>query len=61
MLIKMGAKIEGLDTDTLVVTGVESLHGCEYAVVADRIETGSYWLLQLLQVDVLKPRIQIRL
>ncbi len=42
MLIKMGAKIEGLDTDTLVVTGVESLHGCEYSVVADRIETGSY-------------------
>lgn len=42
MLIAMGAKIEGLDTDTLVVTGVESLHGCEYAVVADRIETGSY-------------------
>lgn len=42
MLIRMGAKIEGLDTDTLVVTGVESLHGCEYAVVADRIETGSY-------------------
>ena len=42
MLIKMGAKIEGLDTDTLVVTGVESLQGCEYAVVADRIETGSY-------------------
>ena len=42
MLIKMGARIEGLDTDTLVVTGVESLHGCEYAVVADRIETGSY-------------------
>jgi len=42
MLIKMGAKIEGLDTDTLIVTGVERLHGCEYAVVADRIETGSY-------------------
>ena len=42
MLIKMGAKIEGLGTDTLVVTGVESLHGCEYSVVADRIETGSY-------------------
>ncbi|NHB59369.1 UDP-N-acetylglucosamine 1-carboxyvinyltransferase [Acinetobacter shaoyimingii] len=42
MLVKMGAKIEGIDTDTLVVTGVESLHGCEHAVVADRIETGSY-------------------
>ncbi|WP_130804534.1 UDP-N-acetylglucosamine 1-carboxyvinyltransferase [Acinetobacter ihumii] len=42
MLVKMGAKIDGIDTDTLVITGVESLHGCEYAVVADRIETGSY-------------------
>lgn len=42
MLIKMGAKIEGLDTSTLVVTGVEYLQGCEYSVVADRIETGSY-------------------
>lgn len=42
MLNKMGAKIEGIDTDTLVVTGVESLQGCEYVVVADRIETGSY-------------------
>lgn len=42
MLVKMGAKIEGIDTDTLVVTGVERLNGCEHAVVADRIETGSY-------------------
>lgn len=42
LLIKMGAKIEGLNTDTLTVTGVDTLHGCEYAVVADRIETGSY-------------------
>ncbi|TXJ10315.1 MAG: UDP-N-acetylglucosamine 1-carboxyvinyltransferase [Acinetobacter sp.] len=42
LLIKMGAKIEGLDTDTLTVTGVEQLHGCAYNVVADRIETGSY-------------------
>lgn len=42
MLNKMGAKIEGIDTDTLIVTGVEKLHGCEHAVVADRIETGSY-------------------
>ncbi len=52
MLIKMGAKIEGLDTDTLVVTGVESLHGCEYAVVADRIETGSIWQLRQLRAVV---------
>ncbi|MFU8925817.1 UDP-N-acetylglucosamine 1-carboxyvinyltransferase [Acinetobacter puyangensis] len=42
LLIKMGAKIEGLETHTLTVTGVDQLHGCEYRVVADRIETGSY-------------------
>ncbi len=42
MLVKMGAKIDGIGTDTLTVHGVESLQGCEYAVVADRIETGSY-------------------
>lgn len=42
MLIKMGAIIDGIDTDTLIVTGVENLTGCEYPVVADRIETGSY-------------------
>ncbi len=42
LLNKMGAKISGIDTDTLIVEGVESLQGCEYTVVADRIETGSY-------------------
>lgn len=42
LLVKMGAKIEGIGTSHLVVHGVESLHGCEYAVIADRIETGSY-------------------
>ncbi len=59
MLIKMGAKIEGLDTDTLVVTGVESLHGCEYAVVADRIETGSYLAAAAITGGRVKPPIQI--
>jgi UDP-N-acetylglucosamine 1-carboxyvinyltransferase len=42
LLVKMGAKIEGIGTSMLTVHGVEALHGCEYAVVADRIETGSY-------------------
>lgn len=42
MLNKMGARIDGVDTDTLTVTGVEHLNGCEHSVVADRIETGSY-------------------
>ncbi|MDF2182176.1 UDP-N-acetylglucosamine 1-carboxyvinyltransferase [Neptuniibacter sp. CAU 1671] len=41
-LIAMGADISGHGTDTIVVNGVESLHGCTYSVVADRIETGTY-------------------
>lgn len=41
-LIKMGAKIEGVGTDKLVVTGVDKLHGAEHAVVADRIEAGTF-------------------
>ena len=41
-LVKMGAKIEGIGTRTLNITGVTSLHGCEHTVVADRIETGTY-------------------
>ncbi len=42
MLVKMGARIEGIGSDTLTVHGVEQLQGCEYPVIADRIETGSY-------------------
>ncbi|HEX6591637.1 MAG TPA: UDP-N-acetylglucosamine 1-carboxyvinyltransferase, partial [Moraxellaceae bacterium] len=42
MLTAMGAKIEGAGTDTITVHGVEKLHGCEFRVIADRIETGSY-------------------
>jgi UDP-N-acetylglucosamine 1-carboxyvinyltransferase len=41
-LIAMGAKIEGVGTDRLVVQGVDRLHSAEHAVVADRIEAGTY-------------------
>ncbi len=41
-LIAMGARIEGLRTDTLVVEGVDRLHGATYSVMPDRIEAGSY-------------------
>ena len=41
-LIKMGAKISGLGTDTLVVDGVEHLHSATHKVIADRIEAASY-------------------
>ncbi len=41
-LVKMGAKIEGIHSSTLKVTGVTSLLGAEHEVIADRIETGTY-------------------
>lgn len=38
----MGGKISGHGTDTIKIEGVERLHGCDYAVLPDRIETGTY-------------------
>ncbi|MBK8754954.1 MAG: UDP-N-acetylglucosamine 1-carboxyvinyltransferase [Candidatus Competibacteraceae bacterium] len=43
-LIAMGAQIDGAGTDTLVIEGVERLHGANYQVLPDRIETGTYLL-----------------
>jgi UDP-N-acetylglucosamine 1-carboxyvinyltransferase len=42
MLIKMGAKITGHGTSKIHIQGVEKLHGCTHAVVADRIECGTF-------------------
>lgn len=38
----MGAKITGAGTSTITIDGVERLHGGEYAIMADRIEAGTY-------------------
>lgn len=42
LLVKMGAKIEGLGSDHLVIQGVDRLHGAEHHIIADRIETGTF-------------------
>lgn len=41
-LTAMGARIEGIDTDVLTITGVSSLGGANWSVIPDRIEMGSY-------------------
>lgn len=41
-LNKMGAKITGIGTDTLIIEGVKELHGTTHAIVADRIEAGTF-------------------
>ena len=41
-LIRMGAAITGLGGDTLTIYGVDRLHAARHAVIADRIEAGTY-------------------
>ena len=41
-LVAMGARIDGIGSGTVRIQGVDRLHGAEYSVVPDRIETGSY-------------------
>ena len=41
-LIAMGANISGAGTDRITIEGVERLHGANYAVMPDRIETGTF-------------------
>ncbi len=52
----MGADISGEGTDTITVRGVEKLHGCEYSVMPDRIETGTY----LIAVAATRGRIKVK-
>jgi len=42
LLVAMGAKIDGIGTDRLVIQGVDKLHGASHTVIADRIETGTF-------------------
>ncbi len=38
----MGGRIENAGTDMITIHGVENLRGCDYTVLPDRIETGTY-------------------
>ncbi len=41
-LVSMGAKISGIGTSVITVEGVKELHGTEYEIIPDRIETGTF-------------------
>nr|WP_248595327.1 UDP-N-acetylglucosamine 1-carboxyvinyltransferase [Candidatus Accumulibacter phosphatis] len=41
-LVSMGAQIAGAGTAKIRIQGVERLHGARHAIMADRIETGTY-------------------
>ncbi|MTW12890.1 UDP-N-acetylglucosamine 1-carboxyvinyltransferase [Pseudoduganella eburnea] len=42
LLVAMGAKIEGIGTDRLVIQGVAELHGAKHDVISDRIEAATF-------------------
>ena len=42
LLNEMGAQIEGVDTATLTIHGVDSLGGCDHGIIPDRIEAGTF-------------------
>ncbi|MEA3097347.1 UDP-N-acetylglucosamine 1-carboxyvinyltransferase [Caballeronia mineralivorans] len=42
LLVAMGAKIDGIGSDRLVIQGVDKLHGARHSVVPDRIEAGTF-------------------
>jgi UDP-N-acetylglucosamine 1-carboxyvinyltransferase len=42
LLNKMGANVKGAGTDTIIIKGVEKLHGATHSVVQDRIEAGTF-------------------
>ncbi|QFU02280.1 UDP-N-acetylglucosamine 1-carboxyvinyltransferase [Halomonas sp. THAF5a] len=55
-LIKMGANIRGHGTDTIVIEGVERLHGAYHDVMPDRIETGTF----LVAAALSRGRVKVR-
>jgi UDP-N-acetylglucosamine 1-carboxyvinyltransferase len=61
-LVAMGAKIDGIGTDTLTISGVSGLHGARHSVVPDRIETGTYAIAAAItggEVELLGARLDL--
>jgi UDP-N-acetylglucosamine 1-carboxyvinyltransferase len=53
-LIKMGAKIEGLGTDKIIIKGSDGLKGADHSIMFDRIEAGTFLVAGALLADELK-------
>ena len=50
----MGANVKGAGTDTIIIKGVEKMHGAKHSVVQDRIEAGTFMVAAAMtQSDVL--------
>lgn len=51
LLNKMGARIHGMGTSSLVIDGVQSLKGCSHEIIPDRIEAATYILIAAAMAD----------
>ncbi|MDA0346176.1 MAG: UDP-N-acetylglucosamine 1-carboxyvinyltransferase [Verrucomicrobia bacterium] len=53
MLVSMGADIQGIGSPTLTIVGVEKLGGCQYSILPDRIEAGTFLIAGAMAGDKL--------
>ena len=51
LLNKMGARIHGMGTSTLVIDGVKELGGCFHEIIPDRIEAATYIIIAAAMAD----------
>lgn len=42
MLLLMGANIQWIGSHTIVIEGVDKLHGCEHVIASDHLEAGTF-------------------
>lgn len=54
LLNKMGARISGHGTDTIIIDGVPKLHGAEHSIIGDRIEAGTFMVAAAITKGKLK-------
>lgn len=56
----MGARIRGAGTSTIVIDGVDRLHGVQHAVIPDRIEAGTFAIAAAMtRGDVVLERVEM--
>ncbi len=55
LLNAMGARISGTGGPSITIEGVERLHGCDYSVIPDRIEAGTF----LLAAAITRSRLRV--
>ena len=59
-LNKMGARISGIGTTTIIIDGVNDLHAADIEVISDRIEAGTFLIAGALLGKITVNRVELR-